>query len=140
MSECEEKSRKASGTMHVSPSDLSSSPVGQAHTWDRGWGLYRHRWLQLPLLSPHVLVPGEGGREGGRENGYWKNDVIQKVVLTFILFSGLNRQHHIFYLARPENNQNAKYKNRLFLILEKIQVGTCEHLIASEDTNWKIDI
>ena len=61
MSVCREKSRKASGTMHVLMSAISSRPMGQAHATP--CGRYRHRWLQPPLLSAHAFVPEDRRRE-----------------------------------------------------------------------------
>lgn len=55
MSALLEKSRKASGTMQVFMSLMSSRPMGQAQ---RGpCGRYRHRWLQPPFSSAQGFVP-----------------------------------------------------------------------------------
>lgn len=55
MSALLEKSRKASGTMQVFMSLMSSRPMGQAQR--RPCGRYRHRWLQPPLSSAQGFVP-----------------------------------------------------------------------------------
>ena len=63
MLDCEEKSRKASGTMHSVPLLTSSSPMGQAHTGPLGGGRNRHRWLHPLLLTAQGFVPVNIKRE-----------------------------------------------------------------------------
>lgn len=78
MSALLEKSRKASGTMQVFMSLMSSRPMGQAQ---RGpCGRYRHRWLQPPLSSAQGFVPEWGERQPLQTDCKWK----VKLVLTCI--------------------------------------------------------
>lgn len=97
MSALLEKSRKASGTMQVLMSLMSSRPMGQAQR--RPWGRYRHRWLQPPLSSAQGFVPKQAAR--GKAT-ITQSDCKQKVKL---IPSGISHtmsppsKHAVFFLV-----------------------------------------
>ena len=85
------KRRKASGTMHILPSCVSSRPMGQAHTYSWGYGRFRHKWLHPPLFNPqpfaeiHINVLKFGGSCFSRDQrSCFKNHL--KVFFHVIIF------------------------------------------------------